>query len=93
MGPMFYLVQSHGVRDPISAVVLADRPRESFPRPTPGPCTEPLGHLGLRWGSPVRRGLRRSEKKLGGKFAPSGRCALLLCAARWWIFCEDRLGK
>ena len=30
-------------------------------------------------GSPVRRGLRRSEKKLGGKFAPSGRCAL--CSA------------
>ena len=52
MGPMFYLVQSHGVRDPISAVVLADWPRESFPRPTPGPCTEPLGHLGLRWVPP-----------------------------------------
>ena len=32
-------------------------------------------------------------KNLGGKFAPSGRCALLLCAARWWIFCEDRFGK
>ena len=79
MGPMFYLVQCEGGLPPISAVVLADWPRESFPRPTPGPCTEPLGHLGLRWGSPVRRGLRRSEKKLGGKFAPSGRCAL--CSA------------
>ena len=52
MGPIFYLVQSHGVRDPISAVVLADWPRESFPRPTSGPCTEPPGHLGLGAGSP-----------------------------------------
>ena len=92
MGPIFYLVRSHGgVRDPISAVVLADWPRESFPRPTharsrPGTSAWALG-------PPVRRGLRRSEKKLGGKFAPSGRCALLLCAARWWIFCEDRFGK
>ena len=63
MGPMFYLVQCEGGLPPISAVVLADWPRESFPRPTPGPCTEPAGHLGLRWGSPVRRGLRRSGKK------------------------------
>ena len=28
MGPMFYLVQSHGVRDPISVVILADWPHE-----------------------------------------------------------------
>ena len=73
MGPMFYLVQSHGVRDPISAVVLADWPRESGAMR--GAARAPRPALG----SPVRRGLRRSEKKLGGKFAPSGRCAL--CSA------------
>ena len=55
MGPMFYLVQCEGGLPPISAVVLADWPRESFPRPTPGPCTEPLGHLGLRWFPPPLR--------------------------------------
>ena len=52
MGPMFYLVQCEGGLPPISAVVLADWPRESVPRPTPGPCTEPPGHLGLRWVPP-----------------------------------------
>ena len=70
MGPMFYLVQSHGVRDPISAVIRADWPRESFPRPTSGPCAEPVGRFGLRWPPTVRRGLLRSEKKLGGCQVP-----------------------
>ena len=28
MGPMFYLVQSHGALRPISAVILADWPHE-----------------------------------------------------------------
>ena len=79
MGPMFYLVQCEEARCLISAVLLADWPRESFPRPTSGPCADPVGRFGLRWPPTVRRGLRRSEKKLGGKFAPSGRCAL--CSA------------
>ena len=52
MGPMFYLVQCEEARCLISAVLLADWPRESFPRPTSGPCTEPLGHLGLGAGFP-----------------------------------------
>ena len=76
MGPMFYLVQCEEARCLISAVLLADWPRESFPRPTPGPCAEPVGSSGLRWHPTVRSAL---GKKLGGKFAPSGRCAL--CSA------------
>ena len=79
MGPMFYLVQSHGARDPISAVVLADWPPESFPRPTSGPCAEPVGRFGLRWIPPSAEACCARKKKLGGKFAPSGRCAL--CSA------------
>ena len=63
MGPVFYLVQSHGVRDPISAVVLADWPRESFPRPTSGPCADQFGRFGLRWPPTVRRGLLRGKKR------------------------------
>ena len=92
MGPMFYLVQCEEARCLISAVLLADWPRESFPRPTSGPCTEPLGHLVTSACAGFPRPQRPAAlgKKLGGKFAPSGRCALLLCAARWWIFCEDR---
>ena len=80
MGPMFYLVQCEEARCLISAALLADWPREPFPRPTSGPCAEPVGRFVLRWPPTVRRGLLRSEKKkLGGKFAPSGRCAL--CSA------------
>ena len=79
MGPMFYLVQCEEARCLISAVLLADWPRESFPRPTSGPCADPVGRFGLRWPPTVRRGLLRGKKKLGGKFAPSGRCAL--CSA------------
>ena len=52
MGPMFYLVQCEEARCLISAVLLADWPRESFPRPTSGPCTEPLGHLDQGAGFP-----------------------------------------
>ena len=33
MGPMFYLVQSHGALRPISAVLLADWPHEFQPWP------------------------------------------------------------
>ena len=76
MGPMFYLVQCEEARCLISAVLLADWPRESFPRPTSGPCADPVGRFGLRW--PPQRPAAR-KKKLGGKFAPSGRCAL--CSA------------
>ena len=36
MGPVFYLVQSHGVRDPISAVVLGNWPHEFALAPSPG---------------------------------------------------------
>ena len=36
MGPMFYLVQSHGALRPISAVVLADWPHEFALAPFPG---------------------------------------------------------
>ena len=36
MGPMFYLVQSHGVRDPISAVILGNWPHEFALAPSPG---------------------------------------------------------
>ena len=79
MGPMFYLVQSHGVRDPISAVVLADWPRESFPRPTPGPCAEPVGRFGLRWPPTVRRGLLRSGKKAWREIRAIWTVRALLC--------------
>ena len=80
MGPMFYLVQCEEARCLISAVLLADWPREPFPRPTSGPCAEPVGRFGLRY--PPHRPQRPAalrKKKLGGKFAPSGRCAL--CSA------------
>ena len=36
MGPMFYLVQSHGALRPISAVMLADWPHEFALAPFPG---------------------------------------------------------
>ena len=82
MGPMFYLVQSHGVRDPISAVVLGNWPHEFALAPFPGkgglrprPPALPAAAF------PVHGGLRRSGKKLGAKFAPSdgARSAALCC--------------
>ena len=79
MGPMFYLVQSHGVRDPISAVVLADWPRESFPRPTSGPCAEPAGRFGLRWPPTARKGLLRSGKKACREIRAIWTVRALLC--------------
>ena len=46
MGPVFYLVQCDGVRDPISAVLLGNWPHE----PQPWPCASGAGdgatHLG-----------------------------------------------
>ena len=92
MGPVFYLVQSHGVRDPISAVVLADWPRESFPRPTSGPCTEPLGHLGLRWVPPSEEACGARKKSLAGnsRHLDGARSALLVTR---WICCEDGLKR
>ena len=92
MGPMFYLVQSHGVRDPISAVVLGNWPHEFALAPSPGKKGGRTAAGSVCAGCPRPRPAAE-KKKLGAKFAPSGRCALLLCAARWWIFCEDRLGK
>ena len=92
MGPVFYLVQSHGVRDPISAVVLGNWPHEFALAPSPGKKGGRTAAGSVFAGFPRPRPAA-GEKKLGAKFAPSGRCALLLCAARWWIFCEDSLGK
>ena len=93
MGPMFYLVQCEEARCLISAVLLADWPRESFPRPTPGPCAEPVGRFGLRWPPTARRGLLRSEKKsLAGnsRHLDGARSALLVTR---WICCEDGLKR
>ena len=82
MGPMFYLVQSHGALRPISAVMLADWPHEFALAPFPGkgglhprPPALPAAAF------PVHGGLRRSGKKLGAKFAPSdgARSAALCC--------------
>ena len=74
MGPMFYLVQCEEARCLISAVLLADWPRESFPRPTSGPCAE------LLWPAlPPHRPAALGKKKLGGKFAPFWTVRALLC--------------
>ena len=92
MGPMFYLVQCEGGLPPISAVVLADWPRESFPRPTSGPCADPVGRFGLRWPPTVRRGLLRGKKSLAGnsRHLDGARSALLVTR---WICCEDGLKR
>ena len=78
MGPMFYLVQCEEARCLISAVLLADWPRESFPRPTPGPCTEPLGHLGLRWVPPSAEACG-AEKKAWREIRAIWTVRALLC--------------
>ena len=46
MGPMFYLVQSHGALRPISAVLLADWPHEFQPCPCPSGAGDGATHLG-----------------------------------------------
>ena len=79
MGPMFYLVQCEEARCLISAVLLADWPRESFPRPTSGPCAEPVGRFGLRWPPTVRRGLLRSGKKAWREIRAIWTVRALLC--------------
>ena len=79
MGPMFYLVQCEEARCLISAVLLADWPRESFPRPTSGPCAEPVGRFGLRFPPPARRGLLRSEKKAWREIRAIWTVRALLC--------------
>ena len=79
MGPMFYLVQCEEARCLISAVLLADWPRESFPRPTSGPCAGPVGLLGLRCPPTARRGLLRSEKKAWREIRAIWTVRALLC--------------
>ena len=79
MGPMFYLVQCEEARCLISAVLLADWPRESFPRPTSGPFAEPVGRFGLRWPPAVRGGLLRSKKKAWREIRAIWTVRALLC--------------
>ena len=87
MGPVFYLVQSHGVRDPISAVVLGNWPHEFALAPSPGKKGRAhCRRLGLRR---LLGGLRR-EKKASREIRAIW---TVRSAARWWIFCEDRFGK
>ena len=93
MGPVFYLVQCKEARCLISAVVLGNWPHEFALAPSPGKKGGRTAAGSVCAGFPRPRGPPAGKKKLRAKFAPSGRCALLLCAARWWIFCEDRLGK
>ena len=65
MGPVFYLVQSHGVRDPISAVVLGNWPHEFALAPSPGKKGRAhCRRLGLRRLPPraALGGLRRKKK-------------------------------
>ena len=93
MGPVFYLVQCEEELLLISAVILGNWPHEFALAPSPGKKGRAhCRRLGLRR-LPPPSGASGGKKKLRAKFAPSGRCALLLCAARWWIFCEDSLGK
>ena len=79
MGPIFYLVQCEEARCLISAVLLADWPREPFPRPTSGPCAGPTGRFGLRWPPTVRRGLLRSGKKAWREIRAIWTVRALLC--------------
>ena len=79
MGPMFYLVQCEEARCLISAVLLADWPRESSPWPTSGPYADPAGRFGLRWPPTVRRGLRRSKKKAWREIRAIWTVRALLC--------------
>jgi hypothetical protein len=92
MGPVFYLVQCEEELLLITAVVLGNWPHEFALAPSPGKKGGRTAAGSVCAGCPRPRPAA-GKKKLGAKFAPSGRCALLLCAARWWIFCEDRLGK
>ena len=93
MGPVFYLVQCEEARCLISAVILGNCPHGFAMAPSPGKGGCALDRrLCLQRLPPSAEACGARKKKLGAKFAPSGRCALLLCAARWWIFCEDRLG-
>ena len=93
MGPVFYLVQCEEARCLISAVILGNWPHEFALAPSPGKKGGRTAAGSVCAGFPRPRGPAAEKKKLRAKFAPSGRCALLLCAARWWIFCEDRLAK
>ena len=46
MGPVFYLVQSNGVRDPISAVPLGNWPHELQPWPCASGAGDGTTHRG-----------------------------------------------
>ena len=82
MGPMFYLVQSHGALRPISAVILADWPHEFAlaPFPRKGGCA--LGRrLCLPRLSPSAEACGAREKSLARNSRHLTVLALLLCCA------------
>ena len=82
MGPVFYLVQCDGVRDPISAVILGNWPHEFALAPSPGKGGCALDRrLCLQRLPPSAEACGARKKKLGAKFAPSdgARSAALCC--------------
>ena len=81
MGPMFYLVQSHGGLPPISAVVLADWPHEFALAPFPGKGGCALDRrLCLQRLSPSAEAYGARKKSLARNSHHLTVRALLLCA-------------
>ena len=81
MGPMFYLVQSHGALRPISAVMLADWPHEFALAPCPGKGDCALDRrLCLQRLSPSAEACGARKKSLARNSRHLTVRALLLCA-------------
>ena len=95
MGPVFYLVQSHGVRDPISAVALGNWPHEFALAPSPGKKGGTTAADSVCAGFPRPRGPTAEKKSFArnSRHLDGALCCSVLLVTRWWIFCEGSLGK